>query len=152
MNELAIRLGRDEKDIPRVAAFDEAAGEAETVDEAGAAEIEVERAGGRRYAEPLLHQARGRRKKVVGTLRAEEEEVDRRRIDGVVLEKTACAFDAEVRRADFRGGDAPAHDSGLARDLLDRPFRETGVQLLVGQLTRRKVVTDRLDRGRHGRH
>src|SRR3954468_16656575 len=112
MNALAIRLGRDRKTIPRGAALHEAAGKTETVGEAGAAEIEIQCAGGRRYAEPLLHQARGCREKVVGTLRAEEEEVDHRRVDGVVREKTARAFDAEVRRADSRGGDVPAHDAG----------------------------------------
>src|SRR4051812_2421429 len=66
IDELRVRLGRDEQDARRHIAFDEALRQRETVYESGAALVEIDGAAARAQTEPVLNDAGGRRQEVVG--------------------------------------------------------------------------------------
>ncbi len=109
----------------------QAVGQRQPVDVARATEIEVERPDRRAQLQPLLHQAGGRRKRIVRGLRAEQQEVDRRRIDLVPPKQLLRRLDTQIRGTFVRCGDMPSRNPRLLVNQLHVPLRELGLQLVV---------------------
>ena len=82
-----IGLGREQQHAPGGAAANQPVGQRQAIDKARAAEVEIERPDVGPQAQPALQQAGRRRQRIVGRLRAEQHEVDRPRIDVVIVEQ-----------------------------------------------------------------
>ncbi len=130
VDELAVSLGCDQQNPACLPRFDQAFGKTQTVDEARATEIEIERASVGRNAESVLNNARRGWKEVVRALRAEEQEVDFRGADSTRCEQFPGGRDPEIGRTLGVARNVTLPDADLVFDLRDGPFGEFSGQLL----------------------
>src|SRR3989442_38235 len=142
VQELTIGVRRHEQHTRRGAGFHKALGQRQPVDESGAPLVDVHSAAARPQSQASLHRARSSRQKVIGTLRAEDEKVDRTRGAHSSLEKPLGGRHTQIRRALLRGRNPPAADSSLIEDLLGGPVAKLAGEIFVRQLARRQVSSD----------
>ena len=127
-----VGLGGDQQHAAGGAAANQPVGQRQPVNESRAAEVEVQRADGGGQPQAILDEAGGGRQRVVGSLGAEEQEVDRAAVDPIFVEELFRRGDPQVRSALPLVGDRPAANAGLGEDCLHVPVRELGRQCLVG--------------------
>ena len=122
----------DQQHAPGRAAADQAVGQRQPVDEARAAQIEIQGPDRGPQPQPLLHQAGGGGQRIVGRLRAEEQEVDR--AGGRCCARGKSFSAAATPRSEAHSspaGDVPHADPRLRVDQVHVPLGELGRQKLV---------------------
>ena len=145
MQKLGVRVRGHEQHARRGTGFHEALGQRQPVDESGAPLVDVHGAAARPQSEPSLHRARSSRQEVVWGLRAEDEKVNRARGAHSALEEPLGGCHTQVRRALPFGGDPPAADPRLIKNLLGRPVAQLPREIFVRQLADRQVSSDGSD-------
>ena len=121
---LAVCFRRNEKNLLRDPRFYQTFADAEPVDVAAASEIDIKRAAFPTQSEPRLHNARGGRKKIVGRLRAKDEEIDFVGTRDSRVEESLRGEDAKVGRRLVLRRDRTLVDTEFPSKLLLSPFRE----------------------------
>ena len=138
-----VGLRGDQEDPPGRPAANQAVGQRQTIDEPRTAQVEIQGPDRGRQPQPLLHQAGGRRQRIVGRLRAEEEEIDRAAVDLMLGEELLRRRHAQIGGAFLRGGDVPGADPRLRVDQVHVPTGILGLQVRIVLDLLRQMNRDR---------
>ena len=113
-------------------------GQRQSIDKPRAPQVVVQGAGVFPQSQTILDDAGRGRQKIIGTFRAEQQEIDRAPVDAVLLKEAFSRRRREVGDL-LVADDAPLRHAGLAVNFILRPGPELADQLRVVQNPLRKI-------------
>ena len=140
---LRIGLRGNQQHAAGRSAADQAVGQRQPIDEARAAQVEIQRPDRGRQPQPLLHQAGRGGQGVVGRLRAEEEEIDRAAIDLVLGKQPLGRRHAQIGGALAGSGNVAGANARLRIDQVHVPAGILGLQQVIVLDRFRQIDRDR---------
>ncbi len=129
---LAVGLRGQQEHVSGRPALDQSIGQRQSINEAAASEIEIERPAAGTEPKSVLNQAAGRRQGIIGRLGAEQHEIDLTAIDGSIPKQLFSRGDRQVAGSFARSRDVPLANPGLLFDQGQVPTRILICQHRVG--------------------